>query len=120
MSLAEDINIWPYDPSAPQEVHHLGFDYDGGDEIPAAYIVAEQDEFERGPASNSKVKMLTSGELQASYRLKDDVARKFGLLPRWTVGSSGESQGGGEGSKSFAQNYDPKSPIWTSYIPLQR
>lgn len=119
MDLAADIDIWPYDANAIQQVQCLGFDYEGGDEVPAVYLTAEINEYEEGPGSKSGLKRLGAQEsIGLSYRLKEHVAKEHGLLAHWTVAWDGDDWGGGPGSKSFAQKYDPKSSIW-KYTPLQ-
>lgn len=119
MSLEEDIDMYPYDPEAPQEVHEIGFDYEAGDALNDAYIVAEAGEYETGPWSNGDISYPPDREPpEFTYRLKEDVARENGLVPKWTLGWSPEDEN--PGTMAFSQSYLLDSPVWKKpYVPLQ-
>ncbi|KII84328.1 hypothetical protein PLICRDRAFT_179581 [Plicaturopsis crispa FD-325 SS-3] len=118
MSMEEELDMYPYDPRAPQEPLDYEMDY-LNDRSQSAYVVAYPSEFEESTEPSDLAQF--SPPQSIVYRLKDAVAKENGLVSRWTVGSDVDSRvTAPPGSKTFMQYYDVDSPLWAKlYEPLQ-
>jgi len=118
--IEEELGEWPYNPEAPQRIHDMGVDLKYYQELlENAYIFVEEREYETGPWSNIDTEASSKTAPIYSYRLKEDVARKHGLIATWTAGWS--AQGEAPGTMAFYQPYNISSSVWKKpYIRLQR
>ncbi|KZF21781.1 hypothetical protein L228DRAFT_248529 [Xylona heveae TC161] len=120
--LGNETDFEKYDPHASQAVSSNGYNYEDSAWLPPAFIIAEPGEWVDSTAEEHVSNFVTFDNgarrhPERVFKLKDDVAEKFGLRKgKWST----ETAETAEGCVSLQLAFDKDSPVWQKpYIPLQ-
>lgn len=125
MSIREDLDNVGGDYPLPEEfeqeeLHTSGLDLVEDRFVAPTYVTVEPGEYEETTDPEVLKTLLPSPKKM--YRLKPEIAKAHGLIPRWTVGSTakprtlldGSTRTFPEGSLVLSMEYDKDHP-WGSY-----